>query len=496
MNADRPVRVRFAPSPTGYLHVGGARTALYNFLFARKHHGKFILRIEDTDRSRYVPDSVDDIMASLRWLGITWDEGPDVGGPYGPYVQSQRVELYRQYTHQLVEQGHAYYCFCSEERLQSLREMQRRLKLRTGYDRKCRNLSPEEVQKNLDQQVPYVIRLKVPLEGSTTFHDLLRGDITYPNSELEDIILLKSDGFPTYHLANVVDDHLMEISHVLRADEWIPSTPYHQLLYQAFGWDPPIFAHLPVILSPDGKGKLSKRHGATAVREFREQGYLPEALVNFLALLGWSPGSDREIVSLEEMIELFDLKKVGKRGAVFDYQKLLWMNGEYIRSLTDEELYQRALPYMEAAGLIQNDADREKFRAVVPLIKERIKTLAEAPDHAEFFYREPETYDEKGLRKHLKDPGVFHRLRLVVERLQALDDFTVASVEQTIRGLAEELGVGAGKLIHPTRLAVTGRTRGPGLFELMAVLGKETCIRRIQKFIQRFEGTEVHSTTP
>ncbi len=481
-----PVRVRFAPSPTGYLHVGGARTALYNFLFARKHGGQFLLRIEDTDRTRYVPDSVQDIMESLRWLGIEWDEGPDKGGPVGPYVQSERVEIYRKLAHQLLETGHAYRCFCTPERLQQLRELQRKMGLRTGYDRRCRNLSPEDIEKNLAEGKPYVIRLKVPLEGETVFQDYLRGEIRYDNRELEDIILLKSDGFPTYHLANVIDDHLMQITHVLRADEWIPSTPYHVLLYRAFGWEPPVFAHLPVILSPDGKGKLSKRHGATAVREFRDQGYLPEALVNFLALLGWSPGDDREILSLDEMIQAFDLKRVGKRGAVFDYQKLQWMNGEYIRRLPPEELYRRALPFMERAGLVKTPEDREKFRKIVPLLQERVKTLGEFPYAAEYFFREVETYDEKGLKKHLKNPEILDHLAELRNRLAALETFDKDSIEQTLRGLAQELGIGAGKLIHPTRLALTGRTFGPGLFELMEVLGKETCIRRLDRFIEKF----------
>ena len=478
------VRVRFAPSPTGFLHIGGARTALYNWLFARKHQGVFILRIEDTDRTRYVEGAVEDIMGSLRWLGLQWDEGPEVGGPHAPYFQSQRLELYRKYAELLLEKGHAYKCFCPPERLERLREEQRKAGLKPGYDRKCRYLSPEERKALEEKGTPYVIRLKVPLEGKTTFQDYLRGEITYENRELEDLILLKSDGYPTYHLANVVDDHLMGITHVLRADEWIPSTPYHVLLYRFFEWEPPVFAHLPVILAPGGKGKLSKRHGATAVREFREMGYLPEAMVNFLALLGWSPGGDREIVSLQEMIELFDLKRVGKRGAVFDFAKLRWMNGEYIRMKSDEELYQLLVPFFEKAGWLQSEKNHETLRKIIPLLKERAKTLKEFVEMSDYFFTDVLSYDPKGLKKHFRDPAVWDRLRTLIGRLEEVEPWTAPEIERVIRGLAAELGVGAAKLIHPTRLAVTGRTVGPGLFELMEVLGKETCLGRLKRALE------------
>lgn len=478
------VRVRFAPSPTGFLHVGGARTALYNWLFARKHGGAFILRIEDTDRTRYVEGAVEDIMESLQWLGLLWDEGPDVGGPYGPYFQSQRLEIYRKHAELLLEKGHAYKCFCSPERLEKLREEQRKAGLKPGYDRKCRYLSPEEREALEKSGRPYVIRLKVPLEGKTTFEDYLRGEITYENRELEDLILLKSDGYPTYHLANVVDDHLMRITHVLRADEWIPSTPYHVLLYRFFGWEPPVFAHLPVILAPGGKGKLSKRHGATAVREFREMGYLSEAMVNFLALLGWSPGGDREILSLQEMVELFDLKRVGKRGAVFDFAKLRWMNGEYIRMKDDEELYRLLLPFFKKAGRLRSEEDRKTLRRIIPLLKERAKTLQDFVEMSDYFFTDDFPYEPKGVKKHFRDPAVWDRLRLLIERLDTLDVWDAPHIEQEIRKLAAELGVGAAKLIHPTRVAVTGRTVGPGLFELMEVLGKATCLRRLRRALQ------------
>ncbi len=459
------VRVRFAPSPTGFLHIGGARTALYNWLFARHESGKFILRIEDTDRKRYVPEAVEDITESLRWLGLDWDEGP--------VFQSQRLELYRRHAQILLEKGYAYKCFCSPERLEKVRETRRRAGLKTGYDRHCRNLSPEEVKRLEAEGKPYVIRLKMPLSGEIKFRDAIRGVIKYDARELEDIILLKSDGWPTYHLANVVDDHHMGITHVMRAEEWIPSTPYHVFMYEAFGWEPPVFAHLPVILSPEG-GKLSKRHGAVSVREFKEQGFLPEALVNYIALLGWSPGDDREIMSLREMVEAFDLRRVSKKAAAFDYQKLLWMNGEYIRAKSPEELFQLAWPFFQRAGF----TDPQLVRRIIPLYQERAKTLKEMAEMPWYFLRDPETYDEKGVKKHFK-PEVAGWLRELAKRLEELGRWEAGAIEETLRGLADELGVKHAKLIHPTRLAVSGVTFGPGLFELLEALGKEKVVKRL-----------------
>ncbi|MDA8219621.1 MAG: glutamate--tRNA ligase, partial [Dehalococcoidales bacterium] len=329
------VRVRFAPSPTGTPHIGNVRTALFNWLFARHHGGKFVLRIEDTDVARRVPGAIEAIMDGLRWLGLDWDEGPEVDGPLGPYFQSERLHLYRQYAAQLVEQGHAYYCYCSPERLAEMRAEQERRKESVGYDRRCRYLSPADREEAEASGVTPVVRFAMPLEGETTYHDLLRGDVTIQNSVLDDFVILKSDGYPTYHFAVVVDDHHMHISHVLRADEWIPSTPRHVLLYRALGWDLPRFAHLPIILGPD-RSKLSKRHGATSITAYREEGYLPEALVNFLALLGWSYDGVTEVFSREDLIARFDLDRVGKTAAVFDREKLEWMNGYYIRQHYDD----------------------------------------------------------------------------------------------------------------------------------------------------------------
>lgn len=476
------VRVRFAPSPTGYLHVGGARTALYNWLFARKNGGKFILRIEDTDRTRYVPGSVDDIMESLRWLGLIWDEGP--------FFQSERIDIYREHANLLLEKGHAYRCFCTSERLEELRKEQMSKGLKPGYDRKCRNLSTEESNKLAEEGKPFVIRLKVPLDREIVFEDYLRGTIRVKGSELEDIILLKSDGFPTYHLANVVDDHLMGITHVMRADEWIPSTPYHVFMYEAFGWDAPVFAHLPVILAPDGKGKLSKRHGATSVLEFRKMGILPEALVNFLALLGWSPGGDREIISLREMIELFDLKKVGKRGSVFDFNKLYWMNSYYIRNKDLKELLELSKPFYHDAGINLDEKDEYTLLNILSLYRERVKTLSELPEVTKYFFTDDIEYDLEGLEKHLSSKEKFTLIREFSKKIMEIDPFTREQIEHKLREFATEMGVHPKELIHPVRILLTGKTVGPGLFELMEVLGREACIRKLEKGISLFENAD------
>lgn len=475
------VRVRFAPSPTGYLHIGNARSALFNWLFARASGGRFVLRIEDTDRRRIIEDAKEVIFESLRWLGLTWDEGPDVGGAYGPYVQSERVDLHRRYAEILVESGHGYRCYCSPERLATVREAQQRRKETLQYDRHCRHLTDAQRAAYECQKKPFVIRLKAPLEGSTTFRDCIRGDVTFENRVLDDLVLLKSDGYPTYHLANVVDDHLMAITHVLRADEWISSTPRHVLLYQAFDWTPPQFAHLPMILSPDG-GKLSKRHGEVSVLEYREMGYLPEAVVNFLALLGWSPGDDREHMSVEEMVAAFSLDRVRPKGAVLDEKKLEWLNGLYIHELSDVDLLHRVGPSWVRAGLIQKD-ELETRRAwlleVIGLMKERVRRLTDFVE-VRYFFEDPTTYEEKGQRKHWKDPDVLARLDLLIDRLGALERFDEECIEGVIREAVDELGISAGKMIHPTRLALSGRSFGPGLFELMALLGKEVVLRRLE----------------
>lgn len=487
------VRVRFAPSPTGYLHVGGARTALFNWLFARHHGGSFILRIEDTDRTRYVPDSLEDIMEGLRWLGLEWDEGPEVGGPYGPYFQSQRLELYQKFAHILIERGWAYKCFCSPERLERLREEQRRKKQPPSYDRHCRFLSDQERAALEAEGKSYVIRLKVPLEGKTSFRDLIHGEITVNNVNIEDLILLKSDGYPTYHLANVVDDHLMKITHVMRADEWIPSTPKHILLYQGFGWEPPQFAHLPLILSPTGKGKLSKRKTVGAdgriypvlVREFREMGYLPEAMFNFLALVGWSYDDRTEIMTREQLIERFSLERVKSSPASFSYDKLEWMNGYYIRQLAPDELAHRLVPFLRKAGF---QADFGKVRPMVPLIQERIKTLSDAVAFVDFFFLEEITYEPEALVGDKMSPREsLEALRLAYEKVAALPEFDEKTLEDALRGLAAELGLKAGQLFGIIRTAVTGKKVSPPLFGTMALLGRERTLSRMEKAIKLLE---------
>lgn len=478
------VRVRFAPSPTGYLHIGNARSALFNWLFARANGGRFILRMEDTDQRRRVEGAEEVIFESLRWLGLTWEEGPDIGGEYGPYVQSQRLDLYRRHAQILVGLGHAYRCYCSPERLTAVREAQQRRKEPVQYDRHCRDWTEKQRAAYEDQGKPSVIRLKAPLEGTTTFYDDIRGDVTFENRVLDDLVLLKSDGYPTYHLANVVDDHRMAITHVLRADEWISSTPRHVLLYQAFGWEPPRFAHLPMILSPGG-GKLSKRHGAVSVLEYRDMGYLPETVVNFLALLGWSSGDDREKMSVKEMVAAFSLDRVSSKGAVFDEKKLEWLNGQYIHELSNEDLLHRVGPFWVKSGLIQ-DGELEARKAwlleVIELMKERAKRLTDFTE-VRYFFEDPTTYEEKAQRKHWKHADVADRLRTLSDRLAALERFDEASMERVILDIADERGIRAADLIHSTRLAISGRSFGPGLFELMRVLGQEVVVRRLDRAV-------------
>jgi len=458
--------------------VGGARTALFNWLYARHHNGTFILRIEDTDRTRYREDALQDLLDGLRWLGLEWDEGPEVGGDYGPYFQSQRLGLYQEYARKLVNEGHAYKCYCSPERLAGLRQRQRGGS-QTGYDRRCRTLTARERADYEAQGIVPVIRLAVPLEGQTSFHDVIHGDTTVENSTLDDIVLLKSDGYPTYHLANVVDDHLMEISHIMRADEWLPSVPRHVLLYRAFGWEIPIYAHLPVILSPTGKGKLSKRHGGVAVRDFRQEGYLPEAMVNFLARLGWSYDDKTEFFTRQELIEKFDLEGVNKSPAAFSYDKLDWMNGIYIRQLELDDLAGRLLPFLTGAGL---PAELTTVRRIAPLVQERLKKLAEVVEWTDFFFKTELDYDPQLLvGKKMTAAQSLAVLRRTREALAGLPAFDEGTLEPALRALAEEMGLKAGQLLGVIRLAVTGKEVAPPLFGTLAILGKERVLQRLDK---------------
>jgi glutamyl-tRNA synthetase len=476
---DKPVRVRIAPSPTGYFHIGSARTALFNWLFARHHGGKFIVRIEDTDRTRYHPEAVPDLVASLRWLGLDWDEGPEAGGDFGPYYQSERLDLYQHYANWLVQHDHAYRCYCSPERLAALREQQRANKEDVGYDRHCRWLTAAQRAEYEAQGIVPVIRLKVPIEGQTSFDDVLYGTITVDNQSLDDLVLLKSDGYPTYHLANVVDDHLMEISHIMRGDEWLPSVPKHVLLYNAFGWEIPAYAHLPLILAPTGQGKLSKRHGGVEVREFRRQGYLPEAMVNYLARVGWSYDDKTEIFSRKELIRYFDLSGVNSSAARLSYERLEWMNGYYIRQLSVEDLSKRLVPFMLEAGFHVTAA---QMQPIVPLIQERLKTLSDVVDKAAFFFRDELQYDSRLL---VGKKMTAHESLLALDRarevLAGLPDFQIETSEPAMRSVAEELGLKAGQLLSIIRVAVTGDTVSPPLFETVAVLGRARTLTRLAR---------------
>jgi glutamyl-tRNA synthetase len=479
---DKPVRVRIAPSPTGYFHVGSARTALFNWLFARHQVGKFIVRIEDTDRTRYHPGAIPDLIASLRWLGLDWDEGPEIGGDYGPYFQSERLDLYQHHADWLVEDGHAYKCYCSTERLSALREEQRSRKQDVGYDRHCRYLTAEERAEHEARGITPVVRLKVPLEGETSFEDILYGTITVENRSLDDLVLLKSDGFPTYHLGVVVDDHLMEISHIMRGDEWLPSVPKHILLYQAFGWELPVFAHLPLILAPTGQGKLSKRHGGVEIRHFRQQGYLPEAMINYLARLGWSYDDKTEIFSREELIQYFDLSGVNSSPARFSYERLEWMNGYYIRQLGEDDLAERLAPFLIDAGF---DVTAVDLRPIVPLIQERLKTLSEVVDRAGFFFQQELACDPALLiGKKMTAEGSWEALQQARAILVALPDFSPETMEPPLRALADELGIKAGQLFGIIRVAVTGTNVSPPLFETLSVLGRTPSLARIDQAIE------------
>jgi glutamyl-tRNA synthetase len=483
------IRVRYAPSPTGLQHIGGVRTALLNYLFARSKGGTFILRLEDTDRTRSAAQYVQNLYDTLNWLGIGWDEGPDKGGPYGPYVQSERFELYKKHASELVEKGLAYYCFCDEERLQAMRRAQDEAKSGvTGYDRHCRSLDPEETRKGLESGKPYVIRLKIPLDGVTSFHDQLLGDIEWRNSDVNpDPVLLKSDGFPTYHLANVVDDHYMKISHVMRAQEWIPSTPLHVVMYQAFGWRHPEYCHLPMVLGQDGH-KLSKRHGATSVDEFRNSGYLPDALLNYVAMLGSSYEDGRDIYSLGDMERLFSLEKLNKAPAVFDYKKLEWFNGQYIRRRSDAELASLIKPFAIKAGLFGPGTTPPSLEQEglllqsIPLIKERISFIKEAPAILGYVFSDPPLpAAAEFIPKKLDAMRAIELLRVMQDIVGELARMPEEEAETLIRAKAEEKHAKVGELLMPLRVALTGSTVSPPLLGSIRILGAETVQRRISK---------------
>lgn len=489
------VRVRFAPSPTGFLHIGGLRTALYNYLFARHHGGTFVLRIEDTDQSRYVEGAEEDIIQSLEWTGMEIDEGPGKGGDYGPYRQSERKAMYHEYAEKLIEQGQAYYAFDTVEEIDEMRE---RLK-KSGnpspkYDAITRQsmknsltLSQDEVQKRLDNGDEYVVRLKVPRKETVRFEDEIRGVVSFDTSGLDDQVLLKSDGMPTYHLANVVDDHTMGITHVIRGEEWLSSTPKHILLYNAFGWEAPTMAHLPLIMSPSG-GKLSKRKAESEgipvnTKDYVKGNYEPDALVNFLAYLGWSPGDDSEIHDMKELCELFTLDRVSKGGAVFNFKKLMWYNENYIREHSVEELKPRVKALLEDAGYdIPSD---EYLTTVVELLHERVTKVDEFVTMGSFFFEAPESYDEKALKKWKDDsPELVKAYRERIAEL-SVEEFEAATLKDKLKEVIEEYDTGFGKLMMPLRIATTGQGFGPDLFPAMELIGKDEILDRIDTALEK-----------
>jgi len=474
-----PVRVRFAPSPTGYPHLGNIRTALFNWLFARHSGGTFILRIEDTDQARKVEGAVESIINSLQWLGMDWDEGP--------YYQSQHLDMYLEYGEKLVNEGKAYYCYCSSERLDAMRQEQMKLKQPPGYDRHCRDLAHPGTSADAPGVAP-VIRFKSPLEGRTVVTDLIRGDVSFENSTLDDFVLLKSDGYPTYHLANIVDDHYMQISHVMRAEEWLSSTPRHVLLYAAFGWQPPRFAHLPMILGPD-KSKLSKRHGATAINEYRDRGYLPEAMINFLSLLGWSLDDKTEIMTRDEIIENFTIERVSKTAAVFNLTKLEWMNGVYIRNLSSQEFSDRCMPFVERAlpAGVKRPIDAAYLKQISPLVQERAKTLSEVPSLVDFFFTDGLEYDSSLLQGKMEKGQAGEVLKKTLHALDNIREWRAGDLETAVRPLADGLGLKAGPFFGVLRVAVTGRTASPPLFETMEVMGRDRCMTRLKAALDKLE---------
>lgn len=480
------VRTRFAPSPTGYMHIGNLRTALYAYLIAKSKGGKFILRIEDTDQERYVDGAVDVIYKTMKDTGLIHDEGPDIGGDYGPYIQSERRSIYKEYAEKLVETGHAYYCFCTKERLEELRQRQTVMKVPTKYDGHCSKLSKEEIEANLKAGIPYVIRQKVPQYGKTTFRDEVFGDITVENAILDDNVLLKADGLPTYNFANVIDDHLMHITHIIRGSEYLSSTPKYNLLYEAFGWEIPKYIHVSPVMKDNGK-KLSKREGDASYEDFINKGYLKEAIVNYIALLGWAPGDEREKFTLAELVDAFDIKGISKSPAIFDEKKLAWLNGEYIRELTPEKFHEDALPYYK--GVITNP--EIDLKAVSELLQPRCERLSDIPEQVDFFDKLPEYDRELYTHKKMKTnpENSLEALKEVLPVLEGIDDWTKENIHDRLIELVQKLELKNGRILWPVRVAVSGKAFTPGGgVELAAILGKKETIERIKKGIELLEG--------
>lgn len=483
------VRTRFAPSPTGFMHVGNLRTALYEYLIAKSLGGTFVLRIEDTDQERLVEGAVDVIYNTLNKVGLKHDEGPDIGGEYGSYIQSERKDIYKPYAEQLVKDGKAYYCFCTKERLESLHKENEDGTFSGGYDRHCRNLSKEEVDRLLKSGTPYVIRQRMPIEGSTSFNDAVYGEITIENKELEDQILIKSDGYPTYNFANVIDDHLMHITHVVRGCEYLTSTPKYNLLYEAFGWEVPTYVHLPLIMGKNEDGsisKLSKRHGSTGFEDLIKEGYLPQTIVNYIALLGWCPKENRELFTLHELVENFSIDGISKSPAVFDYDKLTWFNGEYIRSMSQEEFISYAMPHFK-----QVFGEKEvNYEVLASILQPRVTKFTQIPEMIEFLKELPEYSKElfvnKKSKTNLENSVVM--LEKAIEELQKIDNWTVEVLHDDLIGLAQKLEVKNGTLLWPVRIAAAGMKVTPGgAMEILAILGKQESIRRLQLGLKKLQ---------
>ncbi len=477
------VRVRFAPAPTGFMHIGNLHTALFNWLFARNQGGKFVLRIEDTDEVRFTPEAVNVIYEGLRWLGLDWDEGPDIGGPYGPYIQSERLELYQSKVQELLAAGKAYECFCTPQELEERRQMMRARGLPPRYDGRCANLTEQERERLRAEGRTSCIRFRVKQTGKTVIKDIIQGEVVYDNSLIADSIIQKTSGFPTYHLACVIDDAAMKITHVIRAVEHLPNTQLHLQLQEALGIEPPQYAHLPLVLGPD-RTKLSKRHGAVSVVEYAKMGYLPEAMFNFLALLGWAPGDEQEILPPQEIIKRFSLQACSASPSVFDMQKAEWMNGEYIKAMAPEELARRVLPFLVEAGLFEADPSPERMAWLVrvcELMRERVKRLTVFTTWARYFFTDEYEYEQRARQKWLNREDTPQKLEMLAERLQKLQRWDAESIEEAVRGLAAELGVGAGQVIHPCRAAVTGTTIGPSLFHLLELLEQSDVVSRLRR---------------
>jgi len=482
-NAAVPPRVRFAPSPTGYLHVGGARTALFNWLYSRRHGGTFVLRIEDTDVERSSADMVTGILDGLRWLGLTWDEGPDIGGPHAPYFQSARLEQYRAAADRLVQEGHAYFCYCSADRLREARERAEQHGEAWQYDRTCLQLPPDRIRQLEAAGTPRAVRFRVPAAGAA-FDDVVHGRIQFDGASIEDFVILRSDRHPTYHLSVAVDDIDMGITDVIRGDDHISNTPKHVLLFQALGAPIPRFAHVPLILGADKK-RLSKRHGATSVTEYRRQGYLSPAMVNFLALLGWSPGDDRELMTIQELIDSFTLEGISGGNAVFNTDKLDWMNGQYIARMPIDQLVSAVRPFFEEAGLASHllVADRGAFHRVLELLRPRAKRLTDFVEQARPLLNDDVTYEQEAVDKHLGAADLGNHIAALVDALDAASPYDETHIEAAVRGTAASRSIKAGALIHATRVAVTGRTQSPGLFEVLAWLGRDRTRARLTRLL-------------